>query len=59
MTSIQMAKRREPEIGVLLHKSMSSEYKAPGTLNILLLGIGKEGGQESGGEWCIGLSGLL
>ena len=54
-----MAKRREPEIGVLLHKSMSSEYKAPGTLNILLLGIGKEGGQESGGERCIGLSGLL
>ena len=54
-----MAKRRKPEIGVLLHKSMSSEYKAPGTLNILLMGIGKEGGEESGGEWCIGLSGLL
>lgn len=50
---------RKPEIGVLFHKSMSSEYKAPGTLNILFMGIGKVGGEESGGEQCIGLSGLL
>ena len=59
MTCTRTAKRRKPEIGVLFHKSMSSEYKAPGTLNILFMGIGKAGGEESGGEQCVGLSGLL